>query len=340
MEIAERRNVLYAIPVRLEKAKACESPKRLQIRYPIVRELQILQTDKIGDDGLIKVGSTVNEGDPLILAYSSPANQPFFYRLRKSKPVTMDQSLTWSETAPGIVTDATQTKDGLRVLVRSQIAAIQGDKLGIRSGGKGIITIIADNDMPRDAQGEPLELLISPLAVVSRKNPAMVVEALLGKSAIARGAPYIMPAFPKSDTGFMQYALDQLSMHGLKPTEELFDPQTDQSIGQVYGGDVIRADKVMHGKTSDINHDGLGVFADLPQPFTATRYHSLIVKRETVPDCFTISAWTEDGMIMGLRHKEHPVEGVQFHPESILTSPHAEVEKSPGKMLLRNFLQG
>ena len=111
-----------------------------------------------------------------------------------------------------------------------------------------------------------------------------------------------------------------------------------QSIGQVYGGEVVRADKVMHGKTSEIHHDGQTVFAGLPEPFTATRYHSLIVKRDTVPDCFTISAWTGD-IIMGLRHKEHPVEGVQFHPESLLTSPHAEVEKSPGKMLLRNFLE-
>ncbi|MCF7847806.1 MAG: aminodeoxychorismate/anthranilate synthase component II [Kiritimatiellales bacterium] len=104
-----------------------------------------------------------------------------------------------------------------------------------------------------------------------------------------------------------------------------------QSIGAVYGGNVIRADKLMHGKTSPILHNSESVFKGLPSPFEATRYHSLIVERETLPDCLKITAWTEDGMIMGLQHKEHPVHGVQFHPESILT-----VE---GKKLLQNFLE-
>ncbi len=103
-----------------------------------------------------------------------------------------------------------------------------------------------------------------------------------------------------------------------------------QSIGQVYGGDVVRADRLMHGKTSPILHEGKSVFAGLPCPFEATRYHSLIVKRETLPDCLEITSWTEEGEIMGLRHKEHPVHGVQFHPESILTEQ--------GKKLLENFL--
>ena len=103
-----------------------------------------------------------------------------------------------------------------------------------------------------------------------------------------------------------------------------------QSIGQVYGGNVIRAENLMHGKTSLIYHDGKTVFKGLPSSFTATRYHSLIVEKDSLPDCFEISAWTEEGEIMGLRHKEWIVEGVQFHPESILTEH--------GKRLLRNFL--
>ena len=103
-----------------------------------------------------------------------------------------------------------------------------------------------------------------------------------------------------------------------------------QSIGQVYGGDVVRADRLMHGKTSPILHEGGSVFAGLPSPFEATRYHSLIVRRETLPDCLEVTAWTEEGEIMGLRHKEHPVHGVQFHPESILTEE--------GKRMLENFL--
>ncbi|OEH92651.1 aminodeoxychorismate/anthranilate synthase component II [Bacillus solimangrovi] len=103
-----------------------------------------------------------------------------------------------------------------------------------------------------------------------------------------------------------------------------------QSIAQVFGGDVVRADRLMHGKTSQMSHDGKTVYAGLENPFTATRYHSLIVKRETLPDCFEISSWTEEGEIMGIRHKTLPIEGVQFHPESIMTDL--------GKQLLKNFI--
>ena len=110
-----------------------------------------------------------------------------------------------------------------------------------------------------------------------------------------------------------------------------------QSIGQAYGGKVVRAGRIMHGKTSPIRHQGQGVFAGLPDGYEATRYHSLVVERGSLPQALEITAWTEneDGSfeeIMGLRHREHPVEGVQFHPESILTGH--------GHALLRNFLQG
>jgi anthranilate synthase/aminodeoxychorismate synthase-like glutamine amidotransferase len=104
-----------------------------------------------------------------------------------------------------------------------------------------------------------------------------------------------------------------------------------QAIGEVYGGEVVRAPRLMHGKTSMMHHDGRGVFAGLPNPFEATRYHSLIVKRETLPSCLEVSATTDEGEIMGLRHREYPVHGVQFHPESILTRD--------GKTLLKNFLE-
>lgn len=110
-----------------------------------------------------------------------------------------------------------------------------------------------------------------------------------------------------------------------------------QSMGQVFGGKVVRARQVMHGKTSPIYHNGKGVFHGLPSPFTATRYHSLVVEKDSLPDCFEITAWTQhdDGSvdeIMGLRHKTLDVEGVQFHPESILTEH--------GHTMLNNFLQG
>ncbi len=92
-----------------------------------------------------------------------------------------------------------------------------------------------------------------------------------------------------------------------------------QALGQAFGGKVVRAAKLMHGKTSEIRHDGRTIFAGLPDVFTATRYHSLVVAPESVPDCLEVSAWTDGGVVMGLRHKERPLEGVQFHPESILT---------------------
>jgi para-aminobenzoate synthetase component II len=104
-----------------------------------------------------------------------------------------------------------------------------------------------------------------------------------------------------------------------------------QAIGQAFGGQVVRAPEVMHGKTSLITHDGKTIFTGLPNPFPATRYHSLIVERSSLPDCLEISAFSPNGLIMGLRHKEMKVEGVQFHPESILTGA--------GKQLLSNFLQ-
>lgn len=107
-----------------------------------------------------------------------------------------------------------------------------------------------------------------------------------------------------------------------------------QSLADVFGAEVVRADRLMHGKTSEISHDGKGLFANLPNPFTATRYHSLIVPQESVPDCLEITAWVEDDghgyEVMGLQHRDYPVHGVQFHPESFLTER--------GFDLLRNFL--
>jgi anthranilate synthase component 2/para-aminobenzoate synthetase component 2 len=103
-----------------------------------------------------------------------------------------------------------------------------------------------------------------------------------------------------------------------------------QAIAAVYGAKVIRAARIMHGKTSMIFHDGRSIYRNLANPFEAVRYHSLIVEAQSLPDCLEVSAWTEDGEIMGIRHRKHPVEGVQFHPESILTKS--------GTNLLRNFL--
>ena len=103
-----------------------------------------------------------------------------------------------------------------------------------------------------------------------------------------------------------------------------------QGIGAAFGGRVVHAAQLMHGKTSEISHDGKSIFRDLPDPFTATRYHSLAIERESLPSCLEVSALAEDGEIMGLRHREYPVEGIQFHPESILTKE--------GMNILQNFL--
>lgn len=104
-----------------------------------------------------------------------------------------------------------------------------------------------------------------------------------------------------------------------------------QAIGELFGGRVVRAERLMHGRTSPVEHDGRGVFAGLPSPFTATRYHSLLVERASLPDVLEVSAWTAEGEIMGLRHRERPIEGVQFHPESFLTEH--------GHALLANWLR-
>jgi len=105
-----------------------------------------------------------------------------------------------------------------------------------------------------------------------------------------------------------------------------------QSIGQVFGGDIVSAPALMHGKTSPVHHTGIGVFAGLENPLTATRYHSLVIERQTLPDVLEVTAWVDDGTIMGVRHRQYPhIQGVQFHPESVLTQS--------GKELLRNFLR-
>lgn len=103
-----------------------------------------------------------------------------------------------------------------------------------------------------------------------------------------------------------------------------------QSVAYAYGAEIVRADRLLHGKTSEIHHDGKGIYKDIPDPFEATRYHSLLINKKSLPGEFEVTSWTDEGEIMGIRHKEHLIEGVQFHPESILTKH--------GKDLLRNFI--
>ena len=133
-----------------------------------------------------------------------------------------------------------------------------------------------------------------------------------------------------NEAGISCEVIREFGQNAEQPTPILGVCLGHQSIGQVFGGDVIRADRLMHGKTSPIFHTGKSIFEGLPSPITATRYHSLIVKRDTLPDCLDITAETKNGTIMGIMHKELPIHGVQFHPESILTED--------GMKMLENFL--
>jgi anthranilate synthase/aminodeoxychorismate synthase-like glutamine amidotransferase len=148
--------------------------------------------------------------------------------------------------------------------------------------------------------------------------------------ALDRGADAVLlspgPGRPE-DAGILTAAIPAFAERGIPVFGVCLG---HQAIGHVYGGSVVRAPQLMHGKTSHILHEGAGVFAGLPSPLTATRYHSLVIDPDTMPDCLEVTARTADGIVMGVRHRELPIEGVQFHPESILTAA--------GHDLLRNML--
>ena len=160
---------------------------------------------------------------------------------------------------------------------------------------------------------------------IIHRNDAITVD-----EAVAIGADGVLlspgPGRPE-DAGII---CDAIPVFAAKGTPVLGVCLGHQAIGHVYGAEVVRAPELMHGKTSEISHDGAGVFTGLPSPLTATRYHSLVLKESSVPECLEVTAQTADGMIMGVRHRELDVEGVQFHPESILTGA--------GHDLLKNFL--
>lgn len=158
-----------------------------------------------------------------------------------------------------------------------------------------------------------------------KRNDAVSLESIAGHYAAIVLSPG--PGRP-ADAGMTPRIVESLS--GRLPI--LGVCLGHQAIGEVFGGKIVRAPRLMHGKTSQIHHNGSGVFTDLPDPFEATRYHSLVVERDSCPSCLEITAEADDGTIMALRHHEHPTVGVQFHPESILTRE--------GKKLLGNFLAG
>jgi len=160
---------------------------------------------------------------------------------------------------------------------------------------------------------------------IVHRNDALTVEEAV---ALAPDAVLLSPGPGRpEDAGIICAAIPVFAAQG---TPVLGVCLGHQAIGHVYGADIVRAPELMHGKTSVIRHQGLGVFAGLPAPLTATRYHSLVIEPSSLPDSLEVTATTDDGTVMGVRHRELPVEGVQFHPESILTAA--------GHDLLRNFL--
>ena len=160
--------------------------------------------------------------------------------------------------------------------------------------------------------------------VMVRRNDAITLEEVsrMNPSAVVISPGPCTPAAAGISLPLLSHFADRFPMLGVCLGH--------QSIGAAFGGEIVRAERIMHGKTSPIEHDGRTIFVGLSNPFDATRYHSLLVRRDTLPACLEVSAWTREGEIMGLRHRELPIEGVQFHPESILTSQ--------GKRLLENFL--
>jgi DNA-directed RNA polymerase beta subunit len=201
------------------------------------------QLNNIGEDGLVKPGTVVQPEDPIILAYSSPKKQPYFYQISRRRSLNRDEAVVWDKPTPGVVTDAVRTKDGHRVFVKTDAPMVQGDKLGLRHGSKGIITVIPDEEMPRDKEGKPLDLLISPLSVISRQNPAMVAEALLGKIAKQRGEPYVVPAFMAE--GIMSFVKKELDGSKTSATEPIYNPSTGNTMGDVMTG-YLYAYKLSH----------------------------------------------------------------------------------------------
>lgn len=252
---AKRLSAQYLKP--FEPSEEAETEKAGYLsRFP--SEYGRQQVQKIRENGLIEEGATVEKGDPLILSYASPAKNPYYYQLRKASPRDIDESVTWEEEFPGVVTDSVMTDEGPRVFVKAEAPAIQADKISDRFGGKGVATIIPDSEMPEDENGEPLDILFSPLAVPSRQNPAMVAEALLGKVAAERGEPIEVPATPKPGSGFMQKALEELQKAGIEPTETLYDPKRGRPIEGVLTGRkyIYRLSHTAKGKASGRSIEG------------------------------------------------------------------------------------
>jgi len=193
------------------------------------------QLDKIGDDGIVMPGAIVEPDDPLILATQRRTSKGAGMLYRGAKSPFRDASVVWKHHFPGRVTDVWSDKNGVKVAVQAYAPAEVGDKLSGRYGDKGVIgAVVPDDQMPMDEGGNPLEVLLNPLGVISRKNPAQMLEAVLGKIAAKRGKPYEVPGF--SDENMVEWTIKEMQKHGVKDTETLVNPETGRQIPRVLTG--------------------------------------------------------------------------------------------------------
>lgn len=212
------------------------------------------QLDQIDDDGVIKVGATVQKGDPLILAIGNKPQSLVGAVTKSAKSQVSDQSQVWEHAAPGIVTDISRTKDGIRVLVRSYDVTQVGDKLSGRYGNKGVVSaqIRPDDQMPIAADGKPLEAIINANGIISRVNPAALAESLLGKIVERTGRdPYVVKPFSTPE-GIADFALNEAAKHGISETETVVDPRDGRKIPNVFVGNsyIMRLHHKAEGKIS------------------------------------------------------------------------------------------
>lgn len=190
------------------------------------------------ETGIIRVGSTVNPGDPLILGIGKANDQTLSAIMKQKRSFFNDASETWDYKNPGIVTDARKTRGGWQVIVKAKTPISEGDKLSNSFGGKGVVSkIVPDDQMPTNANGDPIDIIVSPAGLVSRVNPAQVIEAMLGKVAKKTGVPYVLSNF-NNNKDMMKFAIDEMRKHGISDTEDIYDPVTGKTIPKVFTGNM------------------------------------------------------------------------------------------------------
>ena len=222
------------------------------------------QLNNIAEDGVALPGTVVNKGDPLILSVKERTSKGAGMLYHGNAPSHQDGSVTWDHDFPGKITDRWNDEDGVKVAVQAYAPCEQGDKLSSRYAAKGVISrVVPDKDMPVSEDGKPLEILMSPLGVVTRVNPNQVVEAILGKVAEKRGQPYMVPTF--SDKDWIDFAMEEAKKYGVKDTEDVYDPSIKRTIPKVLVGRAF-FQKLSHTAESKVSSRGTGAYTSEGMP--------------------------------------------------------------------------